>query len=219
MNENEARLVYKNKITKNINLALFIASCVLIFFTTFFAALLLIMDGEVGLSAQVFDYIYLVLTILALVFLAVRMGLMFVDGKDGLSRARYHAIDIVKLLISGALILAHLDLGLGAFFGNIANANHGLNLFLRGYSIFIFVLEVIIFVYGLWRIAWIKENPERIYGTLAVSKVDSSRTPVRTSYKTSSKTYAKSPEPVKIEAAPKAIGVVDAEVKEIEVKK
>jgi len=111
MNENEARLVYKNKITKNINLALFIASCVLIFFTTFFAALLLIMDGEAELSAQVFDYIYLVLTILALVFLAVRMGLMFVDGKDGLSRARYHAIDIVKLLISGALILAHLDLG------------------------------------------------------------------------------------------------------------
>ena len=215
MNENEARLVYKNKITKTINLALFIASCVLVFFTTFFSALLLIMDGEAGSIPQVFDYIFLGFTILALVFVAVRTGLMFVHGKEGLSRARYHAIDIVKLMVSGALILAHLDLGLGAFFGNIASANSGLNLFLRGYAIFVFALEVIVFIYGLWRIAWIKENPERIYGTLAVSKADSSRAPT----KTSSKTPSKSPKPVEIEATPKAIGAIDAEVKEIEVKK
>ena len=215
MNENEARLVYKNKITKTINLALFIASCVLVFFTTFFSALLLIMDGEAGTIPQVFDYIFLGFTILALIFVAIRTGLMFVHGQEGLSRARYQAIDIVKLMVSGALILAHLDLGLGAFFGNIASANSGLNLFLRGYAIFVFALEVIVFIYGLWRIAWIKENPERIYGTLAVSKADSSKAPA----KTSSKTPSKSPKPVEIESTPKAIGAIDAEVKEIEVKK
>lgn len=219
MNENEARLVYKNKITKNINLALFIASGILVFFTMFFGALLLIIDGEAGLLPQVFDYIFFGFMILSLIFYAVRMGLMFVNGKDGLSRARYHAIDVVKLLVSGSLILAHLTLGLGAFVGGIASANSGLNLFLRGYAIFVFALEVIVFIYGLWRMAWIKENPERIYGTLALSKVDSSRAPVKTTYKTSSKTQAKSPKPAEIGTAPKVIGVIDAEVKEIEVKK
>ena len=142
MNENEARLVYKNKITKITNLALFILSAILVYLTSFFS-------------------------------------------------------------------------GIGVFGGGVGSSNSGLVYFLRGYCIFIFVLEVIVFIYRLWRMAWIKENPERIYGTLAVSKADSSRTPT----KTSSKTPSKSPKPVEIEATPKAIGAIDAEVKEIEVKK
>jgi len=215
MNENEARLVYKNKITKITNLALFIASAFLVYITSFFSALLLIADGEKDITTQVFDLIFFVFSMLALIFTAVRIGLMFVHGKGGLSRARYHAIDVVKLMITGTLILSHLVLGIGVFGGGVGSSNSGLVYFLRGYCIFIFVLEVIVFIYRLWRMAWIKENPERIYGTLAVSKADSSRAPA----KTSSKTPSKSPKPVEIEATPKAIGAIDAEVKEIEVKK
>lgn len=63
--------------------------------------------------------------------------------------------------------------------------------------------------------AWIKENPERIYGKFAIKEVNNSRAPV----KNPGKTHSKYSEPAKIEETPKAIPVVDAEVKEIEVKK
>ena len=60
--------------------------------------------------------------------------------------------------------------------------------------------------------AWTKENPERVYGKFNI--------PQQTSLpKTPRKTVLKSPEPKKIEEAPKAIEALDVEIKEIEVKK
>ena len=163
MNEREARLVYKNKITKNINLAAFIASCVVVYSSTLLSAFLLVANTN-----QVVSFIFFGLCVLALVMTAVRIGLMFVGRKDGFTIARFNA-----------------------------------------------VIELILFVYGLWKMAWIKENPERIYGKFAIKEVNNSRAPV----KNPGKTHSKYSEPAKIEETPKAIPVVDAEVKEIEVKK
>ena len=215
MKESEARLVYKNKITKNINLALFIASCVLVFLTLLLSAFLLITEGEKDVGARVIAYVFFGLAIFALILACIRIGLMFVHSKDGLTRTRFKAIDIVKLIANGTLIAAHITLVIGLFFLDTANVNSGFAGFLKVYSIFILVLEVILFVYGLWRMAWIKENPERIYGKFAIKEVHENIVPT----KNPSKTHSKYSEPTKIEHAPKAIPTIDAEVKEIEVKK
>ena len=205
MNEREARLVYKNKITKNINLAAFIASCVVVYSSTLLSAFLLVANTN-----QVVAFIFFGLCVLALVMTAVRIGLMFVGRKDGFTIARFKAIDVVKQIIRGTVLAAHAFLAIG-----VGTNSSGMNLAIRVYSIFIAVIELILFVYGLWKMAWIKENPERIYGKFAIKEVNNSRAPV----KNPGKTHSKYSEPAKIEETPKAIPVVDAEVKEIEVKK
>ena len=205
MNEREARLVYKNKITKNINLAAFIASCVVVYSSTLLSAFLLVANTN-----QVVAFIFFGLCVLALVLTAVRIGLMFVGRKDGLTIARFKAIDVVKQIIRGALLVGHVILAIGA-----GTESSGFDLAIRIYSIIISAVELILFVYGLWRMAWIKENPERIYGKFAIKEVSEKRVPAKNPGKTPSK-YS---EPTKIEGTPKAIPAIDAEVKEIEVKK
>ena len=212
MNENEARLVYKNKITKNLNLAAFIALCVLVYLTVLLSAFLLITEGEKEAAPKAISYVFFGFGIFGVILVSVLIGLMFVHSKEGLTITRFKAIDIVKLMIRGAMIFSHITLCIGVFFLGSMSVNSGFNGFLRVYSIFIIVLEIILFVYGLWRMAWIKENPERVYGKYAVS------TQVNNP-KTTRKTYTKSPEPKKIEEAPKAIQALDVEIKEIEVKK
>ena len=215
MKESEARLVYKNKITKNINLALFIASCVLVYITLLLSAFLLIVEGEKDIGAKVISYIFFGFAVVALILSCIRIGLMFIHSKDGLTKARFKAIDVVKLIANGTLIAAHITLVIGLFFLGSASVNGGFASFLKVYAIFILVLEIILFVYGLWRMAWIKENPERIYDKFAIKEAKGSTMPT----KTSRKTRVNYSEPTKIEHAPKAIPTIDAEVKEIEVKK
>ena len=205
MNEREARLVYKNKITKIINLAAFIASCVVVYSSTLLSAFLLVANTN-----EVVAYIFFGLCLLALIMTAVRIGLMFVGRKDGFTIARFKAIDVVKQIIRGTVLAAHAFLAIG-----VGTNSGGFNLAIRVYSIFIAVIELILFVYGLWRMAWIKENPERIYGKFAIKEVSEKRVPAKNPGKTPSK-YS---EPTKIEGTPKAIPAIDAEVKEIEVKK
>ena len=205
MNEREARLVYKNKITKNINLAAFIASCVVVYSSTLLSAFLLVASTN-----EIVSWLFFGLCVIALVLTAVRIGLMFVGRKDGLTIARFKAIDVVKQIIRGAVLASHTLLAIGPGTGS-----NGMDLAIRVYSIFIAVIELILFVYGLWRMAWIKENPERIYGKFAIKEVSEKRVPAKNPGKTPSK-YS---EPTKIEGTPKAIPAIDAEVKEIEVKK
>ena len=205
MNEREARLVYKNKITKNINLAAFIASCVVVYSSTLLSAFLLVANTN-----QVVAFIFFGLCVLALVMTAVRIGLMFVGRKDGFTIARFKAIDVVKQIIRGAVLAAHAFLAIG-----VGTGSSGFDLAIRVYSIFIAVIELILFVYGLWKMAWIKENPERIYGKFAIKEAKESNMPT----KTSRKSHVNYSEPTKIGHAPKAIPTIDAEVKEIEVKK
>ena len=205
MNEREARLVYKNKITKNINLAAFIASCIVVYSSTLLSAFLLVANTN-----EVVAWIFFGLCVLALIMTAVRIGLMFVGRKDGFTITRFKAIDVVKQISRGTVLAAHAFRGIA-----VATGSSGFDLAIRVYSIFIAVIELILFVYGLWKMAWIKENPERIYGKFAIKDFNSSRAPV----KNPGKTRTKYSEPAKIDATPTAIPVVDAEVKEIEVKK
>lgn len=212
MNENEARLVYKNKITKNINLAAFIALCVLVFLSLIMSAFLLITEGEKEAAPKVMSYIFFGFCIFGIVLVSTLIGLMFIHSKEGLTILRFKAIDIVKMMIRGTMILAYIILAIGVFFLDVMSINSGFNGFLRVISIFLIVLEIILFVYGLWKMAWTKENPERVYGKFNISQQTSLP-------KTPRKTVLKSPEPKKIEEAPKAIEALDVEIKEIEVKK
>ena len=205
MNEREARLVYKNKITKIINLAAFIASCVVVYSSTLLSAFLLVANTN-----EVVAWVFFGLCVLALIMTAVRIGLMFVGLKDGFTITRFKEIDVVKQIIRGTVLASHAFLAIG-----VGTGSSGFDLAIRAYSVFIAVIELILFVYGLWKMAWIKENPERIYGKFAIKEVNNSRAPV----KNPSKTHSKYSEPAKIEETTKAIPVVDAEVKEIEVKK
>ena len=211
MNENEARLVYKNKITKKINLALFIALCVLVYLTTLLSAFLLIAEGEKDLAPRVVSWLFFGFSVLGIIFTAVLIGLMFVHSKNGLTITRFKAIDIVKQMVRGTMIIGHLALCIGAFFLGSVSVNSGFNGFLRFYTIFIIVLEIIFFVYGIWKMAWTKENPERVYGKFQLSEPSLPKSPRKTVIKSSS--------PKKIEASPKAIEALDVEIKEIEVKK
>ena len=122
MNENEARLVYKNKITKNINLAAFIALCVLVFLSLIMSAFLLITEGEKEAAPKAMSYIFFGFCIFGIVLVSTLIGLMFIPSKEGLTILRFKAIDIVKMMIRGTMILAYIILAIGVFFLDVVDA-------------------------------------------------------------------------------------------------
>lgn len=111
-------------------------------------------------------YVALAFGVLALIALAWLSALYFVDRDEAPSKGKMKAAFVLKDLLRGfgfavgAFLLTASLLGAGG-------EGSGWGAFLKGYGIGVMLIEGVVFFYGLWKNAWIQENPERYLTPIA----------------------------------------------------
>ncbi len=170
MEENEARLFYKNKIVKVIYTTSYV-------FLAFFGVIFSLVSG-IGLIVEngknpssIYLYVALGFGIVSLLMAIITICLAFFHSEEGVDVKRFNCILTIKIILRGINLIAALILLIGSFFGSIGFdvSNDGWGNFIRVFAIFFIIVEATSFLYSLWKIAWRKENPER-YAPGVVSK-------------------------------------------------
>lgn len=161
MEEKEARLFYKNKITKTFYLLSYI-------FLGLFGLLLLALSGigiivENGSASVPYLYVTLGFGIVSLIVSIVVLCLAFIRNEDGFSYLRVNVAFALKLFLRVFNMIASLVLLLASFLGEVGFdvGNEPWGNFLKCFAIVLLVLEGTMSLYSLWKLAWRKENPER----------------------------------------------------------
>lgn len=161
MEEKEARLFYKNKITKTFYLLSYI-------FLGLFGLLLLALSGigiivENGSASVPYLYVTLGFGIVSLIVSIVVLCLAFIRNEDGFSYLRVNVVFALKLFLRVFNMIASLVLLLASFLGEVGFdvGNEPWGNFLKCFAIVLLVLEGTMSLYSLWKLAWRKENPER----------------------------------------------------------
>lgn len=161
MEEKEARLFYKNKITKTFYLLSYI-------FLGLFGLLLLALSGigiivENGSASVPYLYVTLGFGVVSLIVSIVVLCLAFIHNEDGFSYLRVNVVFALKLFLRVFNMIASLVLLLASFLGEVGFdvGNEPWGNFLKCFAIVLLVLEGTMSLYSLWKLAWRKENPER----------------------------------------------------------
>lgn len=161
MEEKEARLFYKNKITKTFYLLSYI-------FLGLFGLLLLALSGigiivENGSASVPYLYVTLGFGVVSLIVSIVVLCLAFIRNEDGFSYLRVNVVFALKLFLRVFNMIASLVLLLASFLGKVGFdvGNEPWGNFLKCFAIVLLVLEGTMSLYSLWKLAWRKENPER----------------------------------------------------------
>jgi hypothetical protein len=155
--ERQARLFYKNRFVRALNLYSLIGLGVIAAADLLLAGIGLIIDSP----AQDLTWLYVALgaSLAVIIALALLAGLIFAGGAP-YSRGRLTAIDATKLVIRLLSVLAGAGFFVAALNGS-GGANLSWNSFLRTYAIVIMAAEGLMALYSIWRLAWMKANPER----------------------------------------------------------
>jgi hypothetical protein len=167
MNEEQKNRLIKEtlsaEVKKRLYLYSYIALIVLSFCAVLFAAISLIVDANVGGNQQpsmICSYVCLGFAVVSLILLSVLSAFYFVNPEDA-SLARIHGVSLLRVLIRFTLFASGIAMMSSSFLG--LGGDNGLSWrgFARGWGITLLAIEGIMFVFSLWKNAWIKENPER----------------------------------------------------------
>ncbi|HBN00768.1 MAG TPA: hypothetical protein DD384_06095 [Firmicutes bacterium] len=175
MEENEARLFYKNKITKAFYLLSYI-------FLGIFGFLFIILSGiglivENGSPSVPYLYVTLGFGGLSLIVAIVVLCFAFIHNDDGFSYLRLNVVSGMKLFLRLFNTLGSFVMLMGSFLGKIGFdvGNEPWGNFLKVSAIVLLVIEGTMSLYSLWKFAWRKENPERYAPGLIKSALPSKR--------------------------------------------
>lgn len=222
MEENEARLFYKNKLTKTFYLLSYI-------FLGLFGFLFLVLSGiglivENGSSSVAYLYVTLGFGAISLIVSIIVLCIAFIHTDDGFSYVRVNTVFGMKLFLRIWNMIGSLVLLLGSFLGNIGFdvGNDPWGNFLKTSAIILLVIEGTMSLYSLWKLAWRKENPERYAPGLVKNETPSKEEekPSKKEEKKKAKAEKKTKkEMTSLPPKEKAVEVIDnPEIKQIEKK-
>ncbi len=170
MEEKEARLFFKNRITKTFYLISYI-------FLGLFGVVFTLVSGiglivENGAKSSIYLYISLGFGIASLLVSIITLCLALIHREEGLKTTRFNLIMGFKLTLRIINFLGSLILLIGSFAGSIGFdvSNNGWGDFVRIFAIFLMIIEATMALYTVWKIAWRKENPERYAPGLVVKE-------------------------------------------------
>lgn len=173
MEENEARLFYKNKITKTIYLLSYV-------FLGLFGIVYSLVSG-IGLIVEngknpssIYLYVALGFGIVSLLLTIITICLAYFHSEEGIKVKRFNHILVLKTVLRGINILGSLILLFGSFFGSVGYdvENNSWGNFIRFFAIFLLIIEGTAFLFSLWKILWRKENPERYAPGIVVKQIE-----------------------------------------------
>jgi hypothetical protein len=111
-------------------------------------------------------YVALAFGVLALIVLAWLSALYFVDHDEAPSKGKMKMAFVLKDLLRGFGFAVGAFLFVASLLG-AGGEGSGWGAFLKGYGIAVMLVEGVVFFYGLWKNAWIQENPERYLTPIA----------------------------------------------------
>jgi hypothetical protein len=168
MNEEQkhqfAKDVIASEMKKRLYLYSYIALIVLAFLAILFAAISLVVDAQLSSNQQpsmACSYVALSFSGLGLIFIAILSALYFVDPSESATPSRIKAVSFFRVAIRFCNLASGLTMMVSSFVGLAGGSEKGWNSFIKGWGIALLVIEGLMFLYELWKLAWIKENPER----------------------------------------------------------
>lgn len=218
MEENEARLFYKNKITKTFYLISYI-------FLGLFGLLLLALSGigiivENGSKSVPYLYVTLGFGVISLIVSIVVLCIAFIHNEDGFSYLRVNVVFGLKLFLRLFNMIGSFVLLLGSFLGKIGFdvENEPWGNFLKCFAIVLLVLEGTMSLYSMWKLAWRRENPER-YAPGLIKNTIPSKVETESSKKKEKKAKEEEKKEKSLPSKNKDVDVIDnSEIKQIEKK-
>jgi len=197
------RFYFRNKVIKSLYFYSFIGLALIVLANLLFSAIGLVLD--LGVRDATWLLIALAISGLSLVGVSVLAGLTFSGGANGMTLKRVRASEILRIVLRFLNGVAGTALFLTAFLRDGEIQDSWIPL-LRGYGLTILALEVLLALFSLWRIAWVRANPER-YSTPAGKDYIEAKPPlVSNPFKASVKAAEKEaikPDVVEVKSAPK----------------
>ncbi len=177
MEENEARLFYKNKITKTLYLLSYIFLGLFGLLYSLVAGIGLIVEN--GAGASTYLYVCLGFGFGSLLISIIVLCVAFIKPNEGFTITRVNAVFGVKTGLRILNMIAALLLLIGTFAVQIGFdvGNDGWGNFVRVFAIALLVIEATMSLYSIWKLAWRKENPERYAPGLVVEKIEEKASP------------------------------------------
>jgi hypothetical protein len=197
------RFYFRNKVVQSLYFYSFIGLTLIVLTNLLFASIGLVFDF--GVRDATWLLVALVISGLSLIGVSILAALTFAGGAEGMTLKRVKATEILRL------VLRFLNLSSGAALLVTALLRDGevdtnWDPLLQGYGLAILVIEVFMVLFSVWRIAWVKANPER-YSTPAGKDYIEAKAPlVSKPFKASVKAAEKEtiqPEAVDVKSEPK----------------
>ena len=151
--EENALLVLKNGALRAIYLMAYIGMML-------FSLMLVLLAGAgflIGGGIPALYGVIMGIALLCLVLSGIITGLYFADNANGFTATRLKVIDGIKTLVRVFFIVAGITLVITGFMFREAKIS-GLQI---GIGLTLTALELVFLLYGLWKIAWARENPGR----------------------------------------------------------
>jgi len=152
------RFYFRNKVIKSLYFYSFIGLVLIVLANLLFSAIGLVID--LGLRDATWLLVALVISGLSLVGVSALAGLTFSGGANGMTLKRVRATEILRIVLRFLNAASGTALFLTAFLRDGEVQDSWIPL-LQGYGVTILALQVLMALFSLWRIAWVRANPER----------------------------------------------------------
>lgn len=173
VSKEQARLYYKNAIVKKIYLISYIFLGIFGILYALFAGISLIVENKTEPSST-FLYFALGIGLFSLVVAIILLCFALIGVSDSMSIFRAQAIFGIKLFLRILNLLSGIYLLVIAFATNVGFdvSNDSWGYFVRGFALFVSIVEGVMCLYNFWNLAWRKENPERFSVGLYIKKIE-----------------------------------------------
>jgi len=168
MNEEQKHQLIKDTLSAEVKKKLYLYSYIglllLAIINILFAAISLVLDSNLSSdqhASMICSYVALGFAGLNLLFLAILSAFYFVQGDEEPSLKRIRGVSLLRIFVRFVNLGVGVSFLVSTYLGLAGGSEKWWNAFIRGWSIVLIVIEGLMFLYALWKNAWIKENPER----------------------------------------------------------
>jgi hypothetical protein len=164
-----------NEFRRRMNLYSYIAQIVFVFLDLLIGGVSLIVAHEDGNNLLIL-WIALGCTLVSLIFIAVLSGLYFagtLEERNSFGRVKAALVIRMTLRILG---LATMVLFL-LYLGIVKPTESGWSHFLYVYAILGLVVSGLSLLYAIWKLSWMKENPDRYHSIYEVAETQEEKKP------------------------------------------
>lgn len=162
------KLTFKSKFTQYLSLASIVGAATLTVIGLIDSLIMMFMELGNG-SLPILTYISLGFIAVAVIALLIILGIFLRTIKKGIKQNTFKILDTTRIVVSGVLVVYAILLFVNNSIVQVLGEESS---FFKVASIATFAIELVALLYRIWRVSWMKENPDRIYNTYVLKEPD-----------------------------------------------
>lgn len=163
------KLTFKNKLSQYLSLSALVGAGVLTLVGLIASLIMMFMDLGKDKSIEVLTYICLGFILVSFIVTLVILGIYLRTVKKGIQKNTFKILDVSRLILSSSLLIFAVLFFIDNTFVKASGGDVG---FFKVDAIVTFAVEIVALFYRIWRMLWVKENPDRIYNTYVLKEPD-----------------------------------------------